>query len=118
MRGVREHNHEAEQKKDHHSDINFCLLLKGHRSSNCNHVERPLLEVRKKGRPVSQCAYCRDLRKTRQIHAKCACSSKNKGKYIHYAQKRVSLYLDISILTKSIRQFPFAYNNPEQQQQH
>ncbi|KAI8141171.1 copper fist DNA binding domain-containing protein, partial [Fennellomyces sp. T-0311] len=56
--------------------VKFACLscIRGHRSSNCNHVDRPLLEVRKKGRPVSQCAYCRDLRKTKQIHAKCVCS--------------------------------------------
>ncbi|KAI9485651.1 MAG: hypothetical protein EXX96DRAFT_515105 [Benjaminiella poitrasii] len=50
--------------------------IKGHRSSNCNHTERPLFEIRKKGRPVTQCAYCRDLRKTKQVHIKCACNDK------------------------------------------
>ncbi|ORE02782.1 copper-fist-domain-containing protein [Rhizopus microsporus var. microsporus] len=55
--------------------------IKGHRSSHCNHVDRPLFEIRKKGRPVTQCTYCRDLRKTKQVHIKCACNSK-KGIYI------------------------------------
>ncbi|KAG1460699.1 hypothetical protein G6F46_005371 [Rhizopus delemar] len=50
--------------------------IKGHRSSSCSHVDRPLFEIRKKGRPVSQCNYCRDLRKTKQVHIKCACNSK------------------------------------------
>lgn len=54
---------------------NTCV--KGHRSSNCNHIERPLFEIRKKGRPVTQCAFCRDLRKTRQIHIKCTCTDKS-----------------------------------------
>lgn len=55
---------------------NTCV--KGHRSSNCNHIERPLFEIRKKGRPVTQCSFCRDLRKTRQIHIKCSCTDKSK----------------------------------------
>ncbi|KAI8993416.1 hypothetical protein BDB01DRAFT_847299 [Pilobolus umbonatus] len=50
--------------------------IKGHRSSHCNHVDRPLFEIRKKGRPVTQCTYCRDLRKTKQIHIKCTCNDK------------------------------------------
>ncbi|OAD05552.1 copper fist DNA-binding transcription factor, partial [Mucor lusitanicus CBS 277.49] len=54
---------------------NTCV--KGHRSSNCNHIERPLFEIRKKGRPVTQCSFCRDLRKTRQIHIKCSCTDKS-----------------------------------------
>ncbi|KAI8146170.1 copper fist DNA binding domain-containing protein [Fennellomyces sp. T-0311] len=53
---------------------NSCI--KGHRSSHCNHVERPLFEIRRKGRPVTQCAYCRDLRKTKQVHVKCVCSER------------------------------------------
>ena len=56
---------------------NTCV--KGHRSSNCNHIERPLFEIRKKGRPVTQCSFCRDLRKTRQIHIKCTCTDKTKN---------------------------------------
>ncbi|KAI9318142.1 copper fist DNA binding domain-containing protein, partial [Dichotomocladium elegans] len=51
---------------------NSCI--KGHRSSHCSHVERPLIEIRRKGRPVTQCAYCRHLRKTKQVHVKCLCS--------------------------------------------
>ncbi|KAL0085215.1 copper fist DNA binding domain-containing protein [Phycomyces blakesleeanus] len=56
--------------------------IKGHRSSHCYHTERPLFEIRKKGRPISQCAYCRDLRKTKQAHIKCACGEKGKCKII------------------------------------
>ncbi|KAI0706185.1 copper fist DNA binding domain-containing protein, partial [Cytidiella melzeri] len=47
--------------------------IKGHRSSSCGHNERPLFEVKKKGRPVSQCEKCRELRKTRRVHSKCIC---------------------------------------------
>lgn len=50
--------------------------IKGHRSSHCSHVDRPLFEIRKKGRPVTQCTFCRDLRKTKQVHIKCACTDK------------------------------------------
>ncbi|PIL29324.1 transcription factor [Ganoderma sinense ZZ0214-1] len=50
--------------------------IKGHRSSSCKHTDRPLFEIKKKGRPVTQCEHCRELRKTRQIHVKCVCESK------------------------------------------
>ncbi|KAI0768297.1 hypothetical protein BD413DRAFT_450414, partial [Trametes elegans] len=53
--------------------------IKGHRSSSCKHTDRPLFEIKKKGRPVTQCEHCRELRKTRQIHVKCVCESKDGG---------------------------------------
>ncbi|KAI0654178.1 hypothetical protein C8Q70DRAFT_541020 [Cubamyces menziesii] len=53
--------------------------IKGHRSSSCKHTDRPLFEIKKKGRPVTQCEHCRELRKTRQIHVKCVCESKEGG---------------------------------------
>ena len=49
--------------------------IKGHRSSNCHHNERPLFEIKKKGRPVSQCDRCREARQSRRMHAKCTCDS-------------------------------------------
>ncbi|KAI0369962.1 hypothetical protein BV20DRAFT_967322 [Pilatotrama ljubarskyi] len=49
--------------------------IKGHRSSNCQHTDRPLFEIKKKGRPVSQCERCRELRKTKRMHSKCTCTS-------------------------------------------
>ncbi|KAI0327246.1 hypothetical protein GY45DRAFT_1327842 [Cubamyces sp. BRFM 1775] len=49
--------------------------IKGHRSSNCQHTDRPLFEIKKKGRPVSQCEKCRELRKTKRMHSKCTCAS-------------------------------------------
>ncbi|KAH9840284.1 copper-fist transcription factor, partial [Rhodofomes roseus] len=48
--------------------------IKGHRSSTCQHIVRPLYEIKKKGRPVTQCEHCRELRKTKQIHVKCICA--------------------------------------------
>ncbi|KAJ8082278.1 copper-binding transcription factor [Marasmius tenuissimus] len=47
--------------------------IKGHRSSSCKHTDRPLFEIKKKGRPVTQCEHCRELRKTKQVHVKCIC---------------------------------------------
>ncbi|KAI0037029.1 copper fist DNA binding domain-containing protein, partial [Vararia minispora EC-137] len=50
--------------------------IKGHRSSSCKHTDRPLFEIKKKGRPVTQCEHCRELRKTKQVHVKCICEGK------------------------------------------
>ncbi|KAM6501079.1 hypothetical protein JOM56_004093 [Amanita muscaria] len=50
--------------------------IKGHRSSTCKHTDRPLYEIKKKGRPVTQCEHCRSLRKTKQVHVKCICEVK------------------------------------------
>lgn len=47
--------------------------IKGHRSSACKHTDRPLFEIQKKGRPITQCTHCRELRKTKQVHVKCLC---------------------------------------------
>lgn len=54
--------------------------IKGHRSSACKHTERPLFEIQKKGRPVTQCPHCRELRKTKQVHIKCNCGDARPGK--------------------------------------
>lgn len=50
--------------------------IKGHRSSACKHTDRPLFEIKKKGRPITQCEHCRELRKTKQVHVKCMCEAK------------------------------------------
>lgn len=59
--------------------------LKGHRVSGCNHTDRPLQFVLKKGRPVTQCQHCRVERKKRSAHVKCDCGEKqhSKEKCIH-----------------------------------
>ncbi|CAO3655519.1 unnamed protein product [Mucor hiemalis] len=49
--------------------------IQGHRSSRCDHTDRKLVIVRRKGRPISQCDECRKQRKTRQIHQKCVCTT-------------------------------------------
>ncbi|KAG9325083.1 hypothetical protein KVV02_008555 [Mortierella alpina] len=57
--------------------------IKGHRSTTCNHgypyfyigivSERPLHEIKKKGRPSTQCPHCKELRKAKQVHVRCIC---------------------------------------------
>ncbi|KAG7450792.1 uncharacterized protein BT62DRAFT_535500 [Guyanagaster necrorhizus] len=53
--------------------------IKGHRSSSCHHTDRPLFEIKKKGRPVSQCESCRELRQSRRVHSKCNCNNKDEA---------------------------------------
>ncbi|CAG8851211.1 6245_t:CDS:2, partial [Racocetra persica] len=40
--------------------------------------DRPLIEIKRKGRPITQCNHCRELRKTHKIHVKCNCNDKSK----------------------------------------
>ncbi|KAK3825242.1 MAG: copper fist DNA binding domain-containing protein [Benniella sp.] len=47
--------------------------IKGHRSTTCNHGERPLHEIKKKGRPSTQCPHCKELRKAKHVNARCIC---------------------------------------------
>ncbi|KAL7422411.1 copper-binding transcription factor [Cryptotrichosporon argae] len=50
--------------------------IKGHRVSGCTHTDRPLFEVKKKGRPSTQCPTCRDRRKPgKSVHTKCTCGN-------------------------------------------
>ena len=39
--------------------------------------DRPIFEIKKKGRPPSQCQKCRDLRKYKDSHVKCSCNDKS-----------------------------------------
>ncbi|KAL8992095.1 MAG: hypothetical protein Q9169_007375 [Polycauliona sp. 2 TL-2023] len=50
--------------------------VRGHRVSNCQHSDRALNHINKKGRPVSQCPHCRGARKARASHVKCECGEK------------------------------------------
>ncbi|KAI1910396.1 transcriptional activator haa1 [Ophidiomyces ophidiicola] len=54
--------------------------IRGHRVSSCQHHERPLSHINRKGRPVSQCPHCRGLRKTRASHVNCQCGEKPHSK--------------------------------------
>jgi hypothetical protein len=59
--------------------------VRGHRVSNCQHSDRPLQHINKKGRPVSQCQHCRAMRKSRSAHIKCDCGEKT-SKCAHLKQ--------------------------------
>ncbi|PFH59880.1 hypothetical protein XA68_11738 [Ophiocordyceps unilateralis] len=59
--------------------------VRGHRVSNCQHSDRPLQHINKKGRPVSQCQHCRTMRKSRAAHVKCDCGEKT-SKCAHLQQ--------------------------------
>ncbi|CAO0798890.1 unnamed protein product [Mucor circinelloides] len=48
--------------------------IRGHRVKKCNHNDRQLVPIVKRGRQVSQCNHCRDLRKTNGTHVKCTCA--------------------------------------------
>ncbi|KAI7245861.1 hypothetical protein KC365_g61 [Hortaea werneckii] len=69
--------------------------LKGHRVSGCNHTDRELTLVPKKGRPVTQCQHCRQERKKRSAHVSCDCGevekphhSKEKCIHLREAEER------------------------------
>ncbi|KAH8811341.1 copper fist DNA binding domain-containing protein [Xylogone sp. PMI_703] len=47
------------------------ICIRGHRASKCNHIDRPLKFIQKKGRPRSHCSYCRVLREFHSIHIQC-----------------------------------------------
>ncbi|KAF1823591.1 copper-fist-domain-containing protein, partial [Dissoconium aciculare CBS 342.82] len=59
--------------------------LKGHRVSGCNHTDRELTLVPKKGRPVTQCHHCRLERKKRSAHVKCDCGETEK---VHHPKEK------------------------------
>ncbi|KAL1935234.1 hypothetical protein VTP01DRAFT_4374 [Rhizomucor pusillus] len=48
--------------------------IRGHRVKKCQHVDRPLVLVQKRGRQISQCNHCRHLRVTKRSHVKCTCA--------------------------------------------
>ncbi|TFK30668.1 hypothetical protein FA15DRAFT_662692 [Coprinopsis marcescibilis] len=73
--------------------------IKGHRSSSCHHTDRPLFEIKKKGRPVSQCTKCRELRQAKKVHSKCTCD--NSGQ-----KERQEQLVPLSAGSKSRRYIP------------
>ena len=48
--------------------------IRGHRVSSCNHSDRELIHVARKGRPISQCQHCRTQRGSRGQHTNCQCA--------------------------------------------
>ncbi|KAJ6534466.1 copper fist DNA binding domain-containing protein [Mycena vulgaris] len=71
--------------------------IKGHRSSQCSHSDRPLFNVPSRGRPVSQCPKCRELRKTKQHHSKCMCPQElpSRGVLLPSSSSRSRRYIPI-----------------------
>ncbi|ORZ16640.1 hypothetical protein BCR41DRAFT_305416, partial [Lobosporangium transversale] len=57
--------------------LHSATCIKGHRSTTCNHDERPLHEVKKKGRPSTQCLHCKELRKAKQVSVRCLCGKED-----------------------------------------
>ncbi|KAI9228438.1 MAG: copper fist DNA binding domain-containing protein, partial [Piptocephalis tieghemiana] len=48
--------------------------IRGHRTSTCAHHDRPLIPIRPKGRPPTQCVHCREARKAGTgSHSRCVC---------------------------------------------
>ncbi|GAA5891558.1 hypothetical protein JCM8208_007323 [Rhodotorula glutinis] len=45
--------------------------IRGHRQATCAHTDRPLREIARRGRPVTACAACREMRKTNNAHRTC-----------------------------------------------
>ncbi|GAA6060848.1 hypothetical protein JCM10212_005266 [Sporobolomyces blumeae] len=45
--------------------------IKGHRQANCNHQDRELFEVKRRGRPITACDDCRAIRKENNSHKTC-----------------------------------------------
>ncbi|KAI0960939.1 hypothetical protein AcV7_000176 [Taiwanofungus camphoratus] len=74
--------------------------IKGHRSSSCAHTDRPLFEIKRKGRPVSQCEKCRELRKTKRMHNKCNCMANSCHDGIPTASNAIVSTIKTSSLTK------------------
>ncbi|KAI8972366.1 copper fist DNA binding domain-containing protein [Pilobolus umbonatus] len=62
--------------------------IKGHRATHCQHNDRHLVLIKKKGRPSTQCEKCRELRVVRQLHVKCECEVKKTS--IHRKKENVS----------------------------
>jgi len=106
--------------------------VRGHRVRTCQHHERPLKLVSKKGRPVSQCQHCRTLRRSRSVHVKCSCGkqansntlqgsfTENKAGscYCNYGGRCTCAYkkeqppLDITLLTNSQPDYSTELNLP------
>ena len=52
--------------------------IKGHRVASCDHSDRPLIEIKRKGRPSTACFHCKELRLVRNVNpsGSCKCHSK------------------------------------------
>ncbi|PVV01743.1 hypothetical protein BB560_003825 [Smittium megazygosporum] len=68
--------------------------IRGHRANTCKHSERKLIVVKPKGRPITQCSHCRELRKKNKVHIRCICNSKPPTKAAISAQLKFSKLLN------------------------
>ncbi|ODQ79472.1 hypothetical protein BABINDRAFT_161868 [Babjeviella inositovora NRRL Y-12698] len=50
--------------------------IRGHRVSTCTHTDQPLMMIKRKGRPSTQCSHCKDSRQLTNTHAACSCAKK------------------------------------------
>lgn len=48
--------------------------IRGHRASKCNHFDRPLMPVKKPGRPSTTCSHCKILRQEKNINPSGSCN--------------------------------------------
>ncbi|KAJ3332098.1 hypothetical protein HDU76_001305 [Blyttiomyces sp. JEL0837] len=67
----------------------------GHRNSTCDHLNRKLVEIKGKGRPVTQCQHCRSKRKSGAGHShhRCLC-----GDSMGDRRRKVEVMLSSSIV--------------------
>nr|CAG8435305.1 12317_t:CDS:2 [Entrophospora candida] len=71
-------------------------IIERHRSTSCQHRDRPLLEIKRKGRPITQCNNCRELRKTQNLHIKCNCNERKKEVTPSLSQSKSSVIITSS----------------------
>lgn len=57
--------------------------IRGHRVTTCTHTDQPLMMIKPKGRPSTQCDFCKEQRKIRNSHVHCKCSKKINSKTQH-----------------------------------
>ncbi|KAJ6605121.1 copper fist DNA binding domain-containing protein [Mycena sp. CBHHK59/15] len=94
--------------------------IKGHRSSTCGHSNRPLFEVARKGRPISQCSSCRELRQVKGSHAKCKCPQvlQSRGTLLPTSSKARRYIASEPALPNGLREHPsYSYSPPDTRQQ-
>lgn len=57
--------------------------IRGHRVTTCTHTDQPLMMIKPKGRPSTQCDFCREQRRIRNSHVHCKCPRKINSKAPH-----------------------------------
>jgi len=65
--------------------------IKGHRSTACQHSDRALFVIKRKGRPITQCSHCRELRKTQKVHVKCNCNERKREESVAVLPQGISV---------------------------